>query len=83
MWECRRSNTLLYQSTALQKIHIQNSPYLNQKSPMQIGEKDQIAESPNSPKPNRFPHALRLNGLDYRRSLFIVDRVESRSARKS
>ncbi len=49
---------------------------------MQIGEKSQTAESPNSPKPFRFPHALRLDGLDHRRFIFIVDRVESRSARK-
>ena len=59
-----------------------NSPYLNQKSPMQIGEKGQTTKSPNSPKPNRFPHALRLDDLDHRRFIFIVDRVESRSARK-
>ncbi len=49
---------------------------------MQIGEKGQIAESPNFPKPFRFPHALRPNGLDHRRFIFIVNRVESRSARK-
>ena len=49
---------------------------------MQIGKKGQTAESPNSPKPFRFPHALRLDDLDRRRFIFIVDRVESRSARK-
>ena len=49
---------------------------------MQIGEKGQTTKSPNSPKPNRFPHALRLDDLDHRRFIFIVDRVESRSARK-
>ena len=59
-----------------------NSPYLNQKSPMQIGEKGQTAESPNHPKPNRFPLALRLDGLDRRRFIFIVYRVEIRSAWK-
>ena len=59
-----------------------NSPYLNQKSPMQIGENGQTTESPNSPKPFRFPHALRLDDLDHRRFIFVVDRVESRSARK-
>ncbi|WP_171500410.1 hypothetical protein [Acinetobacter guillouiae] len=32
---------------------------------MQIREKGQTAQSPNSPKPFRFPHALRLDGLDY------------------
>ncbi|ENV34280.1 hypothetical protein F960_01599 [Acinetobacter gerneri DSM 14967 = CIP 107464 = MTCC 9824] len=68
----------------LHKINtlIENSPYLNQESPKQIGEKGQTAENPNPPKPNRFPHALRLDGLDYKRFIFIVDRVESRSARK-
>ena len=59
-----------------------NSPYLNQNSPMEIGETGQTTKSPNSPNPNRFPRALRLDGLDYRRALFVVDRVEGRSARK-
>ncbi len=45
-------------------------------------EKSQTAESPNSPKPFRFPHALRLDGLDCRRFIFIVERVESRSTKK-
>lgn len=49
---------------------------------MQIGENGQTTASPNSPKPFRFPHALRLDVLDHRRFIFIVDRVESRSARK-
>ena len=49
---------------------------------MQIGEKGQTAESPNPPKPNRFPLALRLDALDRKRFIFIVYRVESRSARK-
>ncbi len=49
---------------------------------MQIGGNGQTTESPNPPKPNRLPLALRLEGLDYRRFIFIVDRVESRSARK-
>ena len=49
---------------------------------MQIGKNGQTTESPNTPKPFRFPHALRLDVLDHRRFIFIVDRVESRSARK-
>ncbi len=49
---------------------------------MQIGEKGQTSECPNPPKPFRFPQALRLDGLDHRRFIFIVDRVESRRARK-
>ena len=49
---------------------------------MHIGEKGQTAESQNPPKPNRFPLALRLDGLDRRRFIFIVYRVESRIARK-
>lgn len=48
---------------------------------MQIGEKGQTTESPNPPKSNRFPLALRLDGLDRRRFIFIVYRVESRSTK--
>jgi hypothetical protein len=60
-----------------------NSPYLNQKSPMQIGKKVKQQKVPIPPKPNRFPHALRLDDLDHRRFIFIVDRVESRSAKET
>ena len=59
-----------------------NSPHPNRKTPIPIGENGSTPENQNSPKPNRFPLALRLDGLDYRRFIFIVDRVESRSARK-
>ena len=47
---------------------------------MQIGEKGQTAESPNSPKPFRFPHAFRLDDLDHRCCIYVGNRMESQNA---